>query len=209
MDSEISDLKNSSFTNFNNSIIFGETNRNYRISENDFEKFKLQWISNSYKSLYSNYKKQIHDEIHLIDDTSISGRYFSKLLSYGKQLTNEIKISLMLSGPQKGDVFFNTWLGMNINIPSEELYYIGLPLFATERYTGILRITTFRNQRSKIDDIFENHRNIVYVIELERLNNFAQLISLHLKTNFYLEGYRVLGNIKIGDSNKSKIKRRN
>jgi signal transduction histidine kinase len=196
------------FDNFKSSVVHGETSQNLAINQATFTALKESWIRGEYQKKYREYKLAIHEETHTLDSSTISSRFFLKMLMMGKKFAPDVECSLMRNGPRKGQLFYNTWTNLDINIPGEGLYYIGLPLFASERYTGILRLSTTRDPQSAIDDLLDLNQPEKRAFQLERLNNFAQLVSLHLKTNYLLDGYRALGQLKLGAlSNKKKDSR--
>jgi signal transduction histidine kinase len=195
-DANIDEFKHLTHEGFGTSIVNGETNKHFKISPEVFGSLKMKWTYMGYKEAYYDYKKALHNEFHEIGSSSISGLYFSKLLRSGKKLSSEIEMLPMTDGPQNGRLYFDSWEEINLTLSKENLYYIGLPIFANERYTGILRLTVYSNATSSIENIFGNSPQ-KKDSQIERLNNFAQLISLHLKTNYYLQGYRTLGNLKI------------
>lgn len=204
-DSELTELKSTTFADFKKSNFCGETNPYTELTETLFEELKTNWQRGESKLIYQRYKEKIHEEFHTIDKSSISGTYYCTLLNYGKILTSEIHKDLITNGPQKGEKYFSTWENAGIVIPRDSLRYVGLPLFANERYTGIIRVATFDTPESTIHPIFKDTDEDEKLLQEERLNNFSQLISLHLKTNYYLNGFRELSNIEIDIDNNLRV----
>jgi len=200
-----SDFEELELRDFEDSIVCGKTCKN-KIDDNLFVELKDRWKDPSVKSIYESYKKTSHREEYEIDSKSISGNFFSRLLKNKDNLVNDIELMPFKEGPQKGKPFFDVWEAGQIQIPSDDLYYIGLPLFATERYTGILRITCYSASDTVLNEIISIEKDQLSVSPLyERLNNFVHLISLHLKINYYLAGYREFSNIKLDIDNNLRI----
>jgi signal transduction histidine kinase len=192
------DYSEMTFDNYISSVFHGETKTEHEVTRDLFVKLKSGWTGPAgYPAIYRAFRRGLHLECHALDSSSLSGRFFLKMLKVGNSLTTEVERMPLISAPLKGKPFFDAWNSMKISIPPDGLYYIGLPIFATGRYTGILRLTTTRNPKSAIDDLLEESQPQKSDVQAERLNNFAQLISLHLRTSYYLNGYRALDQLRI------------
>jgi signal transduction histidine kinase len=186
------------FRHFRFSVFNGETPSEYPLNEETFNKLKEGWTGPAgYPGIYRQYKSGLHSEVHELNASSLSGRYFLNMLKQGEKLNTRVEYCPIEQAPQQGRLFFDLWAKLHVVVPKEGLYYVGLPIFAIERYIGVLRLTTTTNPRSDIDELFNTNDPDKQKLQAERLNNFAQLVSLHLKTTFYLNGYRALGQLHV------------
>jgi signal transduction histidine kinase len=193
---------------FKRSILWSKPTDPPGINESIFQELKEKWMSRESRSSYRQYKQALHSEAYSISQDSISGSFFSRLLLNRSSLVNDVEIKDL------GDTetllgFHEALKTVSLQLPEHDLYYIGLPLFATERYTGILRLgvssvsDSVLKQATTLDDF-----NFKQTPQYERLNNFAQLISLHMKTEYYLAGYRAFSHMKIDISGNFRIEER-
>lgn len=159
-----------------------------KISEEKFKNIMDNYVQNH--GYYARYKEVFKKESYAINDDSITGNYFKELLNTNDIFSNKYKIQNldgMPSSYKKCCTLLNEEVGIQI---VENGFYIGLPLYATERYFGIIRILYPCQQDFIIrDDLGEYLFTEEYT---ERLGYFSQLISLHLETNYYLDGYKKL-----------------
>jgi signal transduction histidine kinase len=141
---------------------------------------------------YEQYKKIIKEEIYEINNSTITGNYFLDLLKFDKIYNSKVVIE-DLSNFEEEKKKCITLLQDKLNISIEsDGYYLGLPLYATERYFGIVRIIfpkkqTFLNKKGNGFELDKEYA--------ERFNYLSQIISLHLETNYYLDGYKKLSNL--------------
>jgi signal transduction histidine kinase len=175
------------------------------VTQDLFEKCASNWKAEKYRLCYKSYRKACDAETYAIDRTTISGSYFRDL-TLRDEFVSDICMKCMVEGPQDEKKYFEVWDSLEISLPKTRVYFVGIPLFANGRYVGILRMTVVEGENGKFDDLYKFVRENGFgkdkksLNELaERLQNFAQLTSLHLKSNYYIEGYRKLGNIKISE----------
>lgn len=205
-DSSAALVSQHTYQDFTKTALYGEKTAESTLGREEFDVLKKMWDQDGMKQHYRNYKYLTHNEFYEIKGDSISARYFKKLLDYNTELTTEIEIEPD-SSLIADETLIANWRKVGVDVPVEKLFYIGLPLFATERYTGIIRIMGYYDIPSTINVVVD-HKISKYKeslkdgsFQMERLSNFAQLISLHLKTNYYLEGFSILSNLKVdGDS---------
>lgn len=151
----------------------------YSATEEQFKNVTENY--DTFKKLHNYYLDTFREDKREINDASLTGSYFKSLLN--------IEESSYLERYKTQDLHFidpalKSCLNLikerfNIEISSDG-YYIGLPLYATDRYFGIIRIIT-STDKFKSDSAF-----------MERLGYYAQLTSLHIETNYYLAGYKKL-----------------
>ena len=142
--------------------------------------------------IYNRYKEFIKEENYKVDDTTISGSYYKELLSFDTIYNEHIKIQDLsnfdLSKKKCCEILLQK---LDITIEND-CFYLGLPMYATERYFGIIRFLF----PFKKDFIIENENSFsLDKVFSERFNYLSQIISLHLETTYYLDGYKKLSNI--------------
>ncbi len=145
-----------------------------------------------YGKLFDEYKNLFLKEKYYIDDKTITGEYFRSLLQLKNEYLMEAKICNLAEYPTSKKQCVNL-LKDEIDIQIEENgFYVALPLYATERYFGIIRILYPTKQTFILE-----HGNEYKLTEeyQERLGYFSQLISLHIETNYYLAGYKKLSSV--------------
>ena len=160
------------------------------IDEDEFSNIYLRYAD--YIQLYDEYKKIIREDQYKINNSTISGLYFKELLAFDSEYTQYINITEL----SKFDIeekqcceILQEKLGIKIETNG---FYLGLPMYATERYFGIIRFLFpsrkdffIKSQESfSLDKVFS-----------ERFNYLSQIISLHVETTYYLDGYKKLSTI--------------
>lgn len=159
-----------------------------KVTDEEFKKIKDDYIEKL--QYYVQFKEVFQKESYAIDDTTITGRYFKELLSFEDVFSNKYEIQNLANLPisqKRCCAILKDEVGIQIE---ENGFYIGLPLYATERYFGIIRILY-----SEQEDFIISNKDGTYSFTeeyIERLGYFSQLISLHLETNYYLDGYKKL-----------------
>lgn len=183
--------KNNALYNEVDEDLYSEYNRNSlfpnKVDINAFFQIKSRYSKNI--DLYRFIRKVLTSEQYLIDDKTITGNYFHKLLNY-ESYNNKFEIKNLMTAAPSEKRCFNV-LRENLNIEIDENgFYIALPLYATERYFGVIRIIYPKKQGFMMTDRDGNY----YLNDpfAERLGYFSQLISLHIETNYYLESYKKL-----------------
>ena len=191
------------FADFIESSIYGKTSKTLTFTSGQFDAISKTWDLPGFQDSYSAYKANILTEDYAIDDLSVSGQYFCELLQHGSQLINRDRITDLEREPPERVRFSDVLHNIGIAIPNIFLY-IGLPLFCTDRYVGILRIAFSKNDLGQlriIEGVGQKPNSIpAYRLTeeyAERLRNFAQLISLHMETLYFLDAYKSLTNLKI------------
>ena len=199
------DLEKTGPGDFKRSILWNKPADPPGLTKEIYDDLRKKWMDEEVRKCYYQYKKALHSETYAISDESISGSFFSRLLLNKNLLVNEVEIQ-NLRDVETVLGFHKALNSVSIQLPEEDLYYIGLPLFATERYIGILRLGV-----SSADDSTLKHATILtetnfkQTSQYEQLNNFAQLISLHMKTDYYMAGYRAFSHLKIDISGNFRI----
>lgn len=184
LESEKHDLP--SFNDFEKSIF------NFYSTSDLFENTKNEL--SSYKVAYTNYKNINRREKHGVNDNTITGKFYKKLFDSGEEPQNTVEV-IRLKEPNEKIIYSSLVKGLDIKVDKDG-YYLGLPLFANGRYFGILRIIFsdklgfYDNKQAEIDSLFN-----------ERLLFIAQLTSLQIENNYYLEGYKKLNLIEIKINN--------
>ena len=190
------------YRNFTSSCICGGGG-NHANSEKFYglhEKWQNEPI---YQKIFNSIKAALRDDTYKIDNSSVSGQFFEQLLRHSEGFAAEEKV-FDLENSNKVPVanhYFNALkrVGLSLNNNS---YYIGLPLFATERYWGVLRIIIAKTDVKDIIKTGPGRDNLSLTsVYTERLRNFAQLISLHLETSYYLNGYKTLSTLDVNRQN--------
>lgn len=198
------ELERKTLDDYTESIYYLNPSKQELISTDKFISLKSLWKS-TYKYRFMNYKTKIHEEEHDINNSSISGEYFNKLINSSVKKFDRPHVLKIAEGPQKGKLFYKglNELGLNINI--DNLYYIGLPLYTNQKYIGILRLTAYNDhaQSMEISNFINSPKDSPQIEEL--LGNFSQLISLNLKANFYLDSLRKINQLVIDKNYNSKI----
>ena len=139
---------------------------------------------------YMEYKKIGQGEKYAIDNTTITGQYFSLLKTPTNLNTTEIKNLGNFPETQKQcSQILRSRLGL---IVDDNGFYIGLPLYATDRHFGVLRIIYADRPAFLAGD--EGAFRMKHEYE-QLLEYFSQLISLHLETSYYLDGYKQLSRL--------------
>ncbi|WP_298140589.1 HAMP domain-containing sensor histidine kinase [Flavobacterium sp.] len=162
------------------------------IDENTFRSIYSQFEENI--DLYNKFKQYIKEEDYKIDDTTISGNYYNELLTFDTTYNEKIELKkINKHDPIKRKSQKILFDKFNITI-EDEGFYLGLPLYATERYFGIIRFI-FPNEKPFIlfDEIDNSYK--LDSIYSERFNYLSQIISLQIETTHYLDGYKKLSNI--------------
>ena len=160
------------------------------IDESIFTNICLTYQDNV--KIYESYKESIKEEQYKIDKSTISGSYFKELLSFDTKYNEYINIKSLsefeLSEKKCCEILLNK---LEIKIEGD-CFYLGLPMYATERYFGVIRFL-FPAQQEFI--LNEGNNFILDKTYSERFNYLSQIISLHLETTYYLDGYKKLSTI--------------
>lgn len=141
-----------------------------------------------YESIYKSYLKVFEEDKHRISDETITGLYYKSLLE-NESFKENYKIYPLNN---YSDLQLNCikLLENKLEISIDDRsFYIGLPINATNRNFGVLRII-YKNKYGIIKS--QNNMLVLNKEYEERLAYFAQLVSLHIETNYYLHGYKQL-----------------
>jgi len=180
------DITDNNISNFYY-LFIEEYPNNKVITQDDF--IAIWKDRKSYIKLLDEYLEILKSEKYNIDENTITTEYFRSLLKSKKQASPKIMIQDLSSYDDSKKTCCNILrdnLGLFIN---NNGFYIGLPLLATERYFGIIRILY-----PKESDFIINEAGSHFLTDefQERLGYFSRLISLHIATNYYLESYKKL-----------------
>ncbi|MBE2226598.1 MAG: HAMP domain-containing histidine kinase [Ignavibacteria bacterium] len=186
---EFIDIKKQS-ENINNDILYSEY-INLILDSASFKEeifHELVQTYDKWKITYRKFKDYIKNETYEIDNSSITGSYYNKLLKNGTNYVPNVCIHDLRKVDDRKK-YFRKYLLEN-DISSDNMLYIGLPLFANGRYFGVLRVifsefnldlVTINKEKLNLNDVFK--RNLLYI---------AEVISLHLENNYLIESYRRL-----------------
>jgi signal transduction histidine kinase len=171
-----------------------------------FEEAKLKWIECLEKDkelskseteeqsimknrirLFQKFNNLLHNERYeIIENETITGKFFFNLITNSSAEKYIIK-EISNTGEQKNEEHFEIFKELGISIlplAFDNLMFVGLPLYANNRYLGILRITL---QEEKIQNIEFD----------EQVSNISQILSLHIKSGLYLKMYQKLASLRI------------
>lgn len=180
----------------------------FEITDVNFDELKTTWSANKLSKKYDQYKKLLRSESHIVAGSTFTGQYFENLQKNRTQLTSEVEVKTITSKNKLSKKYFSLLEKIGINSKDKEYIYIGAPLFATERYSGVLRIILNSNQDiiHEVIDFLTNQTELKLDGKYhERINSFSQIISLNLKTNFYLSCFRELSKLQIDLNDDLKI----
>jgi signal transduction histidine kinase len=161
------------------------TFRQKDISREEFKKLIAGF--DEWEKDYLEYKSELGKESYLINTDTITGNFYRELVKKsGKDLADIPIEDLKKVDPNKKQRCL-TYLQKKLGLFFNAEYYIALPLFANNRYFGILRFLfpkkmpfiLSKNNSLHLDDEYK-----------ERLKYLAQIMSLHLESNYYSEGYK-------------------
>lgn len=175
-------------------------NEKFEMTQEEFELIKADWASSKMSKKYSQYKKLILSETHDIGGHTFTGEYFEELLRNKTQLTSDVKVNEISPLNKQSKRYFSMLEKLGIDTEGKSYIYVGAPLFATERYSGVLRIIMENTEELlRMNDYPVNRTKGLMLSEKyhERINSHAQIISLSLKTSFYLLCFRELSKLQI------------
>jgi signal transduction histidine kinase len=189
---EFMKFKNQPKGNSDCSKLFRDYNQTFtffkRVKQEQFLKICAEFKESVIE--YDRYKAFFPKEKYEINKNTITGEYFMELLKESSTSNIRMKIcDLSKYNPEQKQccTLLKNELGIQIE---ENGFYIGLPLYAKERYFGILRILFHKRMRFIKDD---GNGSFKLIEEYnDKLTYFYQLISLHLETLYYFEGYKKL-----------------
>ena len=158
---------------------------------NKIDFFKICSSFDEDYKIYNKYKNTIREEKHKINYDTVSSNYYKDLINKKFQQTEILLVDL--SNLEKTQKKSCNILLEKLEIPIEQdSYYLAVPLYATERYFGLIRFLIPKSN-SVIKNI--NQALSLSINDLEKLNYLSQIISLHIETSYYLDGYKKLSNI--------------
>lgn len=171
-------------------------------------------FSEAYRNLrptekYKQYKKHFKEEVHVIDESSLSGLFYYMLTHSNarERCEQEMKknrwnlfqpenfLVADLANIQKRykRFFLNLTDKMGI-VLNEDGYYVGIPLWANERPIGILRVIIRKQVKIEAPEVKYDLDNETlayeYFTRTVHCQNIALILSLHLNSAIYIQAMR-------------------
>lgn len=150
-----------------------------------------------WKETYRTVKEVLKREAFTVGEGSVTGRYFAELLKRGNKFIADNRVQHLddIADSQQTCIF-TIEQEINIRFKARKLY-VALPLFANGRYFGILR-AIFPNRKSILDELWhqklkqekQNRHSVLRGKTRTILQNIAQIISLQLELDYFLDGYK-------------------
>lgn len=175
----------------------------FRHSEISIEEFKQKVDGfDEWEKQYQEYQAGLRTEEFEINSDTLTGIFYRALVrGYNK---NAIKICIenLEVVPKDKKRLCLTCLQKGFGLSLKAQYYLALPLFANNRYFGVLRFLF----PQKMPFILSKNSSLCLDEEhMELFNYLAQIMSLHLENDYAIAGYKktYLSFQKSDDKNKS------
>ncbi len=173
----------------NKKSLYGEYKK-YKFRRKEIGKEKFLGLIKDFsgwKSDYEIFKNVLRKEWYGIDGTTITGDFYHTILGKGEQYISKASVvELETLEPSKKKKCIN-YLERKLKIKFEASHYVALPLFANDRYSGVLRFLF----PQKMDFIEEKDGELCLNDEyLKHFRYLAQIISLHLESFYLSIGYK-------------------